>query len=115
VGGDDIDAMVDDRRARTVVALSQNALRHRHADRVRETLSERTGRRLDARRQEMLGMTGSRRAPLAETLDLFERKRVAREMQRGVLENARVPGRQDESISIRPDGVLRVEAHDVPV
>ena len=52
--------------------LAQELLGHRHPDAVAEALAERAGRRLDARRLEVLRMARRVRAELAELLDLVE-------------------------------------------
>ena len=49
------------------------ALGNRHADGIAQSLSQRTGRCLHARREEVLGMTRGDRAQLAEALDLIDR------------------------------------------
>ena len=82
VGADRVDPRVDDLVVRPVVAVGEEALRDRHADAVREALAERAGRRLDARRVPVLGVTRRARAPLAELLQVVEREVVAREVER---------------------------------
>ena len=57
------------------VTLAEELLGHRHPDRVAEALAERAGRRLDARRLDVLGVARRVRAELAELLDLVERRR----------------------------------------
>src|SRR5262245_55020895 len=62
--------VIDDLESRPVELGGEQPLGERHADRVTETLPERAGRRLDARREAVLGMTWRHRAELTETLDL---------------------------------------------
>ena len=112
---DAVDAVVDDLVVRAVVALGEEPLRDREADAVREALAERSGRRLDARRVVHLGMAGRLRAPLAELLQLVEREVVAGEMERGVLEDARVAGGEDEAVAVGPVRVRRVVIHHLGV
>ena len=111
VRADRVDAAVDDLVVRPVVALGEEAVGDRHADAVREALAERAGRGLDALGEEVLGMAGRARPPLAEPLQLLEREVVAGEMERRVLEDAGVAGGEDEPVAVRPVGVRRVVAH----
>ena len=76
-----------------VEELREEALGDPEADAVRESLAERAGRRLDPGRVVHLGMPRRQRAPLAELLQVLERELVAREVERDVLEDARVPRR----------------------
>ena len=69
------DAVVDDLVARPVELGGEAALRDRHPDTVRESLAERTGRRLDAGRQPVFGVARRFRAPLAEALEIVQRDR----------------------------------------
>ena len=69
---DDVDAVIDERVARPVVALGQKALGDRHADRVAEPLAERPGRRLHTRRVTDLRMSRRPRAPLTKGLEVVE-------------------------------------------
>ena len=115
VGGDPVDAVVDDGVARAVVALAEELLRHRHADRVRDPLAERAGGGLDAGGEEVLRVPGCERLPLAEALDLLEGEVVPGQVQGGVLEDAGMPSREDEAVAVRPVGVRRVRPHDIPV
>ena len=75
-----------------------------HPDGVGEALAERAGRRLDAGRQAVLGMARRPRAPLAERLEVVEVEVVARQVEERVEEHARVAGRQDEAVAVRPVG-----------
>src|SRR5205085_12121927 len=107
VRADRVDVMVDDLAVRPVVALAEEPLRDRHADTVREALAERTGRRLDPRREEVLRMTGRDRLPLPEALELLERQVVAGQVEAGVLEDAGAAGGEDEMVAILPVRVRR--------
>ena len=107
--------MVDDLVVRPVVALGEEPLGDREADAVREPLAERPGRHLDPGGVVQLRVTGRQRLPLAEPLQLLERVVVAGEMQRAVLEDARVPGREDEAVAVRPLRIRRVVLQHLPV
>ena len=74
VGDDRVDVVVLDLGPER---LAQELLGHRHADAVGEALAERPGRDLDARRDVhavALGVARGERAPLAEVLELVERR-----------------------------------------
>ena len=73
-----------------------------HADAVRESLPERPRRHLDAFGVAELRVARGRRLPLAEALQLLERQVVAGEVERRVLEDARMPGAEDEPVAVRP-------------
>ena len=83
-----------------VVARGEMRFRDRHADAVAEALAERPGRHLDARREAALGMPRRDAAPLAELLDLLERKVVAGQMKQAVQQHRAVPGRQHKAIAV---------------
>ena len=68
VGGDDISVVIDDARK----ARGQHALRDRHADRGRNPLPQRAGRRLHARSAPIFGVPRRPRADLAELLEVFD-------------------------------------------
>ena len=72
IGADAVDPVVDDASVRPVVALRQEALREPEADAVRDALSERAGGGLDPGREEVLGVPGCARAPLAELLQVVQ-------------------------------------------
>ena len=80
----------------------------RHADRRRDALAERAGRRLDARRVSVLGMPRGHAAPLAEALQLVQRQVVAGQVQQRVEQHAAVPGGQHEPVAAGPVRVRRV-------
>ncbi len=98
--------VIDDRVTRTVEAVGEPALGHRHPDGVGRALAERAGRGLDARRQVELGVAGRPAAPLAERLQVVERQVVARQVQQAVEQRAAVARREDEAV---PVGPVRVE------
>ena len=114
VGADRVGPVIDQRVAVAVVALGQHGLGERHADGVADALPERAGRDLDARGRMLaveLRVPGSPGAPLPELLQVVEREVVAGEVQRGVLQDARVPGREHEAVAVRPGGIGGIVAH----
>ena len=111
VGADPVDPRVDDRVARPVPPVGEEAVREGHADRVPDALAERARRRLDPGRVMELGVPRCARPPLAELLQVVQREVVAAEVQRGVLEDARVPRREDEPVASGPLRRGRVVAH----
>src|SRR6202044_110928 len=82
--------------------------RQRHADGHGESLSERTGSRLDAERGLVLGVTGCAAAELAEVLDLLQPERVARQVQKGVQKHRAMPIREHETVAVDPQRVARI-------
>ncbi len=100
-----IGPVIDDVEAGPVELGCQQFLRQRHADRIGETLSERSGGGLDARCDAVLGMTRRAAPHLAEVHQFLHRQVVAREMQQRVLQHRAVAVGQDEAI---PVGPLRV-------
>ena len=66
VRAEGVGPVVDDVVAVAVELGSETRFRDRHPDGVGEALAEGAGRRLDARRQAVLGVAGRLRAPLAE-------------------------------------------------
>ena len=115
VRADRVDAVIDELVVRPVVPLGEEPLSDRHPDAVREALAERPRRRLDALRVPALRVPERGRAPLAEALQLLEREVVPREVQGAVLEDARVPRREDEPVAVRPVRVRRGVVHHLHV
>jgi hypothetical protein len=92
IADDPIGEMIDDLRARPVVRRRQVGFGHRETDAVAKALTERSGRRLDARRKATLGMPRGDAAPLPKMFDLFERKIVAGEVKQAVQQHRTMPG-----------------------
>ncbi len=110
VGGEHIGVMVDD----VVAELGgEMPLGDRHADRIAEPLAERPGGGLDARRDEVLRMTGRDRAELAEALDLLDRHLlVAEQMEQRVDQHRAVAGREHEAVAVGPGRIGRIELQE---
>ena len=102
--------VIDERVTRTVVAVGEPALRHRHADGVGRALAEGARRGLDARRQVEFGVAGGPAAPLAERLQVVEGEVVARQVQQAVEQRAAVARRKHETVPVGPVGRARVVA-----
>ena len=82
IGGEDVGVMVDERVAELGV---EHPLGESHADRRRNALAERAGRRLDAGGHEVFGMPRSLRFELAEALQFLDRHALgADEVEEGV-------------------------------
>ena len=109
VGADGEDVVVEQVGAE---AGPEVGLGERDADAVGDPLAERSGGHLDPRGVPVLGVPRRRRAPLAELLQVVEREPVAREVQVGVEEHRRVPGRQHEPVPVGPGRVAGVVLHD---
>ena len=113
VGSDDIGVVIDD----AWKARGHHALCDRHADRGRNPLPERAGRRLDARSAPIFGVPGRPRADLAELLDVFDAQSFgaadAGQIEQAVEQHAAVAAREDEPVAIGPMGIGRVEFEHV--
>src|SRR6185312_2211954 len=105
VTDDPVGEMIDDLRAGPVVTRRQVGFGHREADAVTKALTERSGCRLDARRNATLGMPRRHAAPLAKMLDLFKGKIVAGEVKQAVQQHRAMPRRQHETVAIKPSGI----------
>ena len=114
VADEHVGAMVDDRMAGAIELGREQPFGERHADRVGESLAERPGRRLDARRHADFRMAGRLRVQLAKAPELVDRQRVAGQVQQRVLQHRAVAVRQHEAVAIGPVRIGRVVAQ-VPV
>ena len=101
-------AVIDDRMAGAVELSSQQLLGEGHADRVGETLPQRSGRGLHASGHAELRVTGCLAVQLAEALQLLERQRVAGEVQQRVQEHRAMSVRQHEAVAVRPVRIGRI-------
>ena len=91
---------------------AQVLLGDRHADPGGEALAQGPGGGLDADGVPGLGVARCAGAPLAERLEVVEGDVVARQVERGVLEDRRVAGREDEPVAVEPVGRGGVVPHD---
>ena len=102
VTGDDIGVVIHQRLA---IAGAQDFLGHGKPHGVGNALTERAGGGFDARCMAVFGMARGDRTPLAEIAELVERHLgVAGEMQERIKQHRAVPGREDETVAIRPVG-----------
>ncbi|MGY4486277.1 hypothetical protein ACVWWR_005468 [Bradyrhizobium sp. LM3.2] len=106
VADDHISEMIDKAFAVPRIAHS---LGECHADRGRNPLAQRTGRRLDARRVAIFRMARRLGAPLPERLDVVEADVAAGKMEQCIEQHRAMARRQHEAIAVRPIGVSRVE------
>jgi hypothetical protein len=113
VGADGEDPVVHDLVPDAVVAVGQKSLGHRHPHAVGKSLPERPRGRLDAGRQEVLGVARGDGARLTEALYLVQRQVVAGQVQHRILQDRSVSGGEDEAVPVLPAGVLRVVAHEL--
>ncbi len=97
-------AVIDDVEARAVELGGKQFLRERHADRVRESLPERPGRRLDARGQAVLRMARRPAVQLPELHEFLDRQVVTRQVQQCVLQHRAVTIRKNEAVAVGPAG-----------
>ncbi len=100
--------VIHDLLAGPVEAFREQPFRDRHADGVSESLAERSGRDLHARRVPALRVSRRGRAPLPEILDVVERNTVAGQKQNRVEQHRGVTVGQDEAVAVRPVRIGRV-------
>ena len=125
VAADGIDVVVEDVESGLVVTVGKPLLGDGHADARGDALAERTGGGFDARDPVVFRMAGRLAVELAKLADVVERHRRlpdhlvigihrldSGEMEHGPEQHRGVTVRQDEPVAIRPDRVLRIEAHD---
>ncbi len=126
IAADDINVVVEQRKARPIELPREPAPGKRHADAVAAALPERTGRGLDARREVIFGMAGTLAAKLAKPFDVVERNRgLARplvvrvdgldagEMEHGVKQHRGMAVGQHKTIAIRPNRIVGIEPQEV--
>ncbi|EXI65398.1 MAG: hypothetical protein AW08_03195 [Candidatus Accumulibacter adjunctus] len=100
--------VIDDRMSGPVEALRQQPFGEGHADRVGQTLPERSGGGFDAGRHAELGVPGCLRMQLPEALQVGNRQIVARQMQQGVEQHRSVTVGDDEPVPVRPARIGRI-------
>src|SRR3954452_19954676 len=67
-----VNVVIENLKARLVIAGLQPIARHRHADAVPDPLAQRTGSRLDSRSDAVLGVPGCAAIQLAKTLEVVD-------------------------------------------
>jgi hypothetical protein len=118
VARDDIHEVVERALARGSLGVEEAALVARcirEADGRGETLSERTGRDLDAIGLAVLRVAGGLRTPGAERLEVVELESEPTEVQLHVLGEGGVAHREDEAFTSQPVRVCGVVVHDALV
>src|SRR5215831_18602038 len=124
IATDRVDIVVKDLEVGTIVPISEPHLGNGHADAVGDPLSKRSSRCFDTRNQVVLGMTWSLASQLAKVTNIVERNRGlpksfvfgihrsrASEVKHRPQQHRSMSVRQHEPISVRPNRILRVEAH----
>ena len=125
VAAERVHVVVEELEARPVEVRGLPAGRDRHADTRRDTLPERTRRRLDARRPAILRMAGTLAVELPKPLDVVERDRWlaeplvlgvdrldAGQVQHRVQQRRCVADRQNKPVAIWPDRIVWIEAQE---
>ncbi len=113
VADEHVGVMVDDGVIGAIEVRGQHLLRQREADRVGQTLPQRTGGGFHAWRVGGFRMTRRLGMQLAETLELVHRQIKAGEVQQRVLQHRAVAVGEHETIAIGPLGVAWVELQEV--
>ena len=125
VAADRVDVVVEDLEARAVVAAGEPFPGDRHADAGGDALAQRAGGGLDAGDPVIFRMARRLAVELAEVADVVEGdRRLAEALVLGVhrLRPGQMQHRPEqhrgmavgehEAVAVRPDRVLRIEAHD---
>src|SRR5262245_60759618 len=102
VAADEIREVVDDAVPLAVEHRTEMRLGHREANRIPNTLAQRTGRRLDPRSVAVLRMARRLALPLSELLQIIEREIVTAQVERTIDQHRCVSRGQHESIAIGP-------------
>ncbi len=120
-----VDVKVEHLEARPIEVRAHPAPGDRHANAHRHALTQRTRRRLDARRPAVLRVAGRPAVQLPETLDVLHLHRQlaqrlvlgvhrldASQVEHRVEQHRGVARRQHEAIAVGPDRVVGVEAQE---
>ena len=110
-----IGVVIDHRVPVAVVHRRQMPLRCGHSHRHAESLSQRPGRHLHARRLAALRVPRCLRSPLPELLQLRHRQVVPGQMQRPIQQHRRVPIRQHEPVAVDPLRRRRIVLHQLVI
>ena len=105
------DVLVENRVLRRVEAGGGAFSGERVTDGIADSLTERAGGGLDARRFMELGMPRRDRMQRAEFLHIVTGNRVAGEVQPAVEEHRAMAGGEHETVAVQPLGRIRVKAH----
>ena len=113
VAAERVGVVVDDGEALAVEGRREVRLGERHADGVGDALAERAGRRLDAGRVAVFGMTGRLVAQLAEVDQVLFGEVVPEQIEEGIQQHGAVSRGEHEAVAVIPFRVLRVELQKV--
>ena len=125
VTADGVDVVIEDFKTWSVVSVGEPFLGDGHADAGRDTLSERAGGGFHSRHPMIFRVAGRFAVELAKPANIVQRDRGlpeifivgvhrldAGEVKDGPEQHRSVAIREDEPVAVRPDRVLRIEAHD---
>ncbi len=105
-----IGEMADDLLA---IAAVEQPLGERHADGIAQTLPERAGRCLDARRMAIFRVPGCARPELAEVLELLDvHLGIAGQIEQRIEQHRAVARREHEPVAVRPFGMRGIELQE---
>ena len=102
VAADDVRPVIDDRMARPVEHRREMRFGDRHAHGVRDALTQRAGRRLDAGDVAVLGVARRATPRPPEIADLLQREVESGEVENGILEDRGVAGGEHEPVPTEP-------------
>ena len=109
-----VGVVIDDGEAFTVEHGRKVRLGDRHADGVRDALSEGARRRLDADGVAVFGVPGRLGAELTELHQILFGEAEAVEIEQGIVEHGTVSRGEDKAVSVVPLGILVVEFEEIP-
>ena len=109
VAAERVRIVIDDGEAFAVEGRGEVRLGDRHADGVGDALPERTGRRLDAHRVTVFGMSRRFAAELTEVHQIFFGQTESVEIEQGIVEHGAVPRGENKAVTVVPLGVVVVE------
>ncbi len=125
IAANGVDVVIEHLKTGHVEVCSEPLLSNGHSHARGDALAERTGCCLDARDPVVLGMTRCLTVKLTKAPYIFERhgrlpqpfvlgihRLRLRQVQHGPEQHGGMTIRKHEPVAIRPDGVLRIEAHD---
>ena len=115
VAGETNDVLIENHVLVRVETRGRHLRRHRHADRIRDALSERAGGAFDARRFKKFRMARRLAVQLPEAFDFLHRQIVAAQVQPRVKEHAAVARGENEIIAADPARLVGVVFERVAV
>ncbi|MNW52755.1 hypothetical protein D3C74_302870 [compost metagenome] len=96
-----------------IVGSTELSFSHRHPNCHTDTLSKRTGSRINTCGVAELRMARRQTAPLAELLQFFHRQIIAAKVQQAVQQHGTVSCGQHKAVTVDPSRVFRIMIHSL--